>query len=47
MQVMKMMMTLMAPAEGVLNRRLPEGAVLTPGMLIAQLELDDPAAVRR
>ena len=47
LQVMKMMMTLMAPAAGAVRFVLPEGSTLLPGQLIAELELDDPAAVRR
>ncbi|KAL4426359.1 hypothetical protein ABPG77_004653 [Micractinium sp. CCAP 211/92] len=46
-EVMKMMMTLLAPASGKVHFQLPEGSVLSPGQLIARLELDDPAAVRR
>eukprot|EP00887_Chlorella_sp_A99_P005434 scaffold1.g5434.t1 len=46
-EVMKMVMTLLAPAAGVLRARLAEGAVLAPGLLIASLDLDDPGAVRR
>ncbi|PRW58200.1 acetyl- carboxylase 1-like isoform A [Chlorella sorokiniana] len=46
-EVMKMMMTLLAPASGRVHFQLPEGSVLAPGQLIATLELDDPAAVRR
>lgn len=47
MEVMKMVMTLLAPASGKVHFQLPEGSVLTPGQLIARLELDDPNAVRR
>lgn len=32
---------------GKVHFQLPEGSVLSPGQLIARLELDDPAAVRR
>lgn len=32
---------------GVVHFQLPEGSVLSPGQLIARLDLDDPAAVRR
>ncbi|PSC75189.1 acetyl-carboxylase 1-like [Micractinium conductrix] len=46
-EVMKMMMTLLTPAAGVVHFQLPEGSVLSPGQLIARLDLDDPAAVRR
>lgn len=46
-QVMKMMMTLLAPAAGVVHFQLPEGSVLVPGQLIARMDLDDPAAVRK
>ncbi len=43
--MMKMMMTLLAPAAGMVHFQLPEGSVLAPGQLIARLDLDDPAAV--
>jgi acetyl-CoA carboxylase/biotin carboxylase 1 len=46
-EVMKMVMTLLAPASGTVRFHLPEGSVLVPGELIANLDLDDPAAVRR
>ncbi|KAL4859471.1 Acetyl-CoA carboxylase 1 [Chlorella vulgaris] len=46
-EVMKMVMPLLAPAGGRVHFQLPEGSVLSPGQLIARLELDDPAAVRR
>ena len=46
-EVMKMMMALLAPASGAVHFQLPEGSVLTPGQLIARLDLDDPAAVRK
>lgn len=46
-EVMKMVMTLLAPASGRVLFHLPEGSVLVPGQLIAKLDLDDPAAVRR
>jgi acetyl-CoA carboxylase/biotin carboxylase 1 len=46
-EVMKMVMTLLAPASGRVRFQLPEGSVLAPGQLIARLDLDDPAAVRR
>ncbi|EFN59405.1 hypothetical protein CHLNCDRAFT_56737 [Chlorella variabilis] len=46
-EVMKMMMPLLAPASGKVHFQLPEGSVLTPGQLIARLDLDDPAAVRK
>jgi acetyl-CoA carboxylase/biotin carboxylase 1 len=45
-EVMKMVMTLLTPAAGVITFELPEGSVLTPGNLIARLKLDDPASVR-
>jgi len=35
------------PPTGKVNFQLPEGSVLSPGQLIARLDLDDPAAVRR
>lgn len=44
---MKMVMTLSAPAGGVLRQCLAEGSVLAPGLLIGRLGLDDPKAVRR
>ncbi|KAL4525084.1 hypothetical protein Ndes2526A_g07171 [Nannochloris sp. 'desiccata'] len=46
-EVMKMVMTFLAPASGRVRFQLPEGSVLAPGQLIARLDLDDPAAVRR
>ena len=46
-EVMKMVMTLLAPASGSVRFELNEGAVLAPGQLIACLDLDDPASVRR
>lgn len=46
-EVMKMMMTLLTPAAGVVHFQLPEGSVLVPGQLIARLDLENPAAVRR
>lgn len=47
MEVMKMVMTLLAPAAGHVHFMLPEGSVLSPGQLIARLELDDPDSVCR
>lgn len=47
LQVMKMMMTLLSPAAGTVAFQLPEGSMLSPGLLIAKLDLDDPAAVRK
>lgn len=47
MEVMKMVMTLLAPAAGHVHFMLPEGSVLAPGQLIARLELDDPESVCR
>lgn len=47
MEVMKMVMTLLAPAAGNIHFQLPEGSVLSPGQLIARLDLDNPSAVRR
>jgi acetyl-CoA carboxylase / biotin carboxylase 1 len=44
---MKMMMPLLAPAAGVIRYRLPEGAVLAAGDLIASLDLDNPELVTR
>ncbi|KAL6777494.1 BCC3 [Auxenochlorella protothecoides x Auxenochlorella symbiontica] len=46
-EVMKMMMTLLAPAAGLVAWEAPEGATLAPGLLLARLTLDDPGAVRR
>ena len=46
-EVMKMVMTLLAPASGILHHVLPEGSVLVPGNLIARLSLDDPNTVKR
>ncbi|KDD75680.1 L chain of carbamoyl-phosphate synthase, partial [Helicosporidium sp. ATCC 50920] len=46
-EVMKMQMSLLAPASGTIRWHLSEGAVLVPGALIAKLDLDDPEAVRR
>ncbi|KAK2079983.1 hypothetical protein QBZ16_002378 [Prototheca wickerhamii] len=43
-EVMKMMMTLLAPAAGAVRWEVAEGAALAPGLLLARLELDDPAA---
>lgn len=44
---MKMMMTLLTPAAGIVHFQLPEGSVLVPGQLIARLDLENPAAVRK
>lgn len=44
MQVMKMMMALLAPADGIIHFRLSEGSALAAGDLVANLDLDDPAA---
>jgi hypothetical protein len=38
-------MPLLAPAAGVIHFKLPEGVALSPGDLIATLELDDPNTV--
>jgi hypothetical protein len=42
---MKMMMPLLAPAPGCVKFMVQEGASLTAGTLIGELELDDPMAV--
>ena len=44
-EVMKMYMPLKAPEAGTVRWALTEGATLSPGTLVANLELDDPAAV--
>lgn len=41
---MKMMMLVMAPADGIVQYEMLEGSVLNAGDLIARLDLDDPAA---
>lgn len=46
-EVMKMVMTLLTPASGIIHQILPEGSVLIPGNLIARLDLDDPASIKR
>ena len=43
---MKMLMTLLSPADGKVNFQQIEGALLTAGNLIAILDLDDPTAVQ-
>ncbi|CAK4078457.1 unnamed protein product [Aphanomyces euteiches] len=45
-EVMKMYMPLLTPEDGVVRHVKPEGAVLAPGDLIANLELDDPSCVK-
>ena len=42
-----MLMPLLSPAAGRIAFRLPEGAVLSAGDLIARLELDDAGACQR
>jgi len=46
-EVMKMFMPLTAPESGVLHWRITEGASLVPGVLMANLDLDDPSAVTK
>lgn len=41
-----MLMTLLSPADGKVNFKQIEGAILTAGNLIAILDLDDPGAVQ-
>ena len=43
---MKMVMTLLAPAAGMVNFQQLEGALLVAGNLIAILDLDNPEAVQ-
>ena len=43
---MKMMMALMAPADGIIKFRMLEGSALSAGDQVAQLELDNPAAAQ-
>lgn len=43
---MKMVMTLLAPADGQVHFQQLEGALLAAGDLIAKLDLDNPAAVQ-
>ncbi|KAF0697377.1 Aste57867_11929 [Aphanomyces stellatus] len=45
-EVMKMYMPLLTPEDGTVRHVKPEGAVLAPGDLIANLELDDPSCVK-
>lgn len=45
-QVMKMMMALLAPADGVVRFQVLEGSILSAGDLVARLELDDAGAVQ-
>ncbi|XP_078164139.1 acetyl-CoA carboxylase 1-like isoform X1 [Carex rostrata] len=46
-EVMKMCMPLLLPASGVIHFLLSEGQPMQAGELIANLDLDDPSAVRR
>jgi biotin carboxylase/acetyl-CoA carboxylase carboxyltransferase component/biotin carboxyl carrier protein len=46
-EVMKMLMPLLAPEAGTLHHVKPEGAVLSPGDLLATLELDDASCVTK
>jgi biotin carboxylase/acetyl-CoA carboxylase carboxyltransferase component/biotin carboxyl carrier protein len=46
-EVMKMLMPLLAPESGTLHHVKPEGAVLSPGDLLATLELDDASCVTK
>lgn len=47
LQVMKMVMTLLAPAAGKVHFRMLEGSLLAPGDLIARLELENPEAAQQ
>ena len=47
LQVMKMVMTLLAPADGLVHFQQLEGSLLSAGDLIARLELDNPAAAQQ
>ena len=47
LEVMKMVLPLLAPAAGHVHFQLPEGSVLSPGQLIARLDLDNPDAIRK
>jgi len=46
-EVMKMFMPLTAPESGVISWVLTEGAALSPGDVMANLELDDPSSVTK
>ena len=46
-QVMKMVMTLLAPADGLVHFQQLEGSLLSAGDLIARLQLDNPAAAQQ
>ncbi|KAJ4767613.1 Acetyl-CoA carboxylase [Rhynchospora pubera] len=46
-EVMKMCMPLLLPASGVIHLLMSEGKPMQAGELIANLDLDDPSAVRR
>lgn len=46
LQVMKMVMTLLAPAAGQVHFQQLEGSLLVAGNLIAILDLDNPEAVQ-
>ena len=46
-EVMKMVMEVSTPSSGIISFEIPEGSVLTPGCLMARLQLDDPGSVRR
>ncbi|KAJ4731697.1 Acetyl-CoA carboxylase [Rhynchospora pubera] len=46
-EVMKMCMPLLLPASGVIHLVMSEGKPMQAGELIANLDLDDPSAVRR
>jgi hypothetical protein len=46
-QVMKMVMTLLAPASGIVHYQQLEGAALSSGDLIARLDLDNPEAAQQ
>ncbi|KAL5982106.1 acetyl-coenzyme-A carboxylase [Asimina triloba] len=46
-EVMKMCMPLLLPASGIIHFMISEGQAMKAGDLIAQLDLDDPSAVRK
>ncbi|KAG7648582.1 Biotin carboxylase-like N-terminal domain [Arabidopsis thaliana x Arabidopsis arenosa] len=46
-EVMKMCMPLLSPASGVIHFKMSEGQAMQAGELIANLDLDDPSAVRK
>lgn len=46
-EVMKMVMPLLTPVAGVLHFLFPEGSVLSAGDVLARLDVDDSASVRK